>query len=78
SSGNCFDLVLFLNGIPVATGELKTDFTQTVRDAIDQYRFNRHPRPKGRFQALASHDNASCPQASRRYRLGSLERSPLS
>lgn len=25
---NCIDLVLFLNGIPVATVELKTDFTQ--------------------------------------------------
>lgn len=24
---NCLDLVLFLNGIPVATAELKTDFT---------------------------------------------------
>ncbi len=44
---NCLDLVLFLNGIPVATAELKTDFTQTVDDAIDQYRFDRNPRPKG-------------------------------
>ena len=44
---NCIDLVLFLNGIPVATAELKTDFTQRVEDAIDQYRFDRHPRPKG-------------------------------
>jgi type I restriction enzyme, R subunit len=43
---NCIDLVLFLNGIPVATTELKTDFTQSVADAIDQYRFNRNPRPK--------------------------------
>jgi type I restriction enzyme R subunit len=44
---NCIDLVLFLNGVPVATAELKTDFTQSVEDAIDQYRFDRHPRPKG-------------------------------
>ena len=44
---NCIDLVLFLNGLPVATVELKTDFTQSVEDAIDQYRFDRHPRPKG-------------------------------
>jgi type I restriction enzyme R subunit len=44
---NCFDLVLFLNGLPVATVELKTDFTQNIGDAIDQYRFDRHPRPKG-------------------------------
>ena len=44
---NSLDLVLFLNGIPVATVELKTDFTQSVGDAIDQYRFDRHPKPKG-------------------------------
>jgi type I restriction enzyme R subunit len=42
------DIVLFLNGIPVATAELKTDFTQNVRDAIDQYRLDRDPRPNGR------------------------------
>lgn len=46
---NCLDLVLFLNGIPVATAELKTDFTQSVQDAIDQYRFDRLPRPKGQI-----------------------------
>ncbi|TAZ51027.1 type I restriction endonuclease subunit R [Rhizobium ruizarguesonis] len=44
---NCIDLVLFLNGIPVATAELKTVFTQGVTDAIDQYRFDRDPTPKG-------------------------------
>ena len=44
---NCLDLGLFLNGIPVATVELKTDFTQSITDAIDQYRFDRLPRPKG-------------------------------
>lgn len=44
---NAIDLVLFLNGIPVATVELKTDFTQSIDDAIDQYRFDRHPSPKG-------------------------------
>lgn len=41
------DLVLFLNGIPVATAELKTDFTQSIDDAVDQYRFDRIPNPKG-------------------------------
>ncbi|EPY02317.1 type I restriction endonuclease subunit R [Magnetospirillum fulvum] len=46
-SENCLDLVLFLNGVPVATAELKTDFTQRVEDAVDQYRFDRDPRPKG-------------------------------
>ena len=41
------DLVLFVNGIAVATAELKSDFTQSVGDAVDQYRFDRHPQPKG-------------------------------
>ena len=44
---NSIDLVLFLNGIPVATVELKTDFTQSIDDAVDQYRFDRDPSPKG-------------------------------
>lgn len=44
---NSIDLVLFLNGLPVATSELKTDFTQSLGDAVDQYRFDRQPRPKG-------------------------------
>jgi type I restriction enzyme R subunit len=43
---NNIDLVLFLNGLPVATAELKTDFTQGIQDAVDQYRFDRHPIPK--------------------------------
>ncbi|WP_395245531.1 type I restriction endonuclease subunit R [Agromyces sp. MMS24-K17] len=37
------DLVLFVNGIPVATVELKTDFTQPIGNAVDQYRFDRDP-----------------------------------
>ncbi len=41
---NSIDLVLFLNGLPVATVELKTDFTQSIGDAIDQYRLDRHPK----------------------------------
>lgn len=41
------DLVLFLNGVAVATVELKSNFTQSVQDAVDQYRFDRHPQPKG-------------------------------
>ena len=44
---DALDVVLFLNGIPVATAELKSDFTQSVGDAVDQYRFDRHPQPKG-------------------------------
>lgn len=35
------DLVLFVNGIPVATIELKTDFTQSLTNAENQYRFDR-------------------------------------
>ena len=41
------DLVLFLNGVAVATAELKSNFTQSVHDAVDQYREDRHPQPKG-------------------------------
>ncbi len=48
---NSIDLVLLLNGIPVATVELKSDYTQSVEDAVDQYRFDRHPRPKGQSAA---------------------------
>lgn len=44
---NSIDLGLFLNGIPIATAEIKTDFTQSVDDAVDQYRFDRDPKPKG-------------------------------
>lgn len=48
---NALDLGLFINGIPVATAELKTDFTQSVDDAVDQYRCDRDPRPKGQGSA---------------------------
>ena len=43
---DALDLVLFVNGIAVATAELKSDFTQSVGDAVDQYRFDRDPQPK--------------------------------
>lgn len=48
------DLVLFVNGLPVATVELKTDFTQTVSDAITQYRTSRLPKDSatGKAQPL--------------------------
>ncbi len=45
---NALDLVLFLNGVPVATVELKSDYTQRVEDAVDQYRFDRDPAPRGK------------------------------
>ncbi|MCX6238192.1 MAG: type I restriction endonuclease [Bacteroidia bacterium] len=39
------DLVLFLNGLPVATIELKNHFTgQAVREAMEQYKTNRDPK----------------------------------
>ncbi|MFJ2906291.1 type I restriction endonuclease subunit R [Streptomyces sp. NPDC087212] len=41
------DLVFFINGLPVATAELKTDFTQTVEDAKQQYKTSRHPKDPG-------------------------------
>ena len=41
---NSIDLVLFVNGIPVATTELKTDLTQNIEDAIVQYKKDRQPR----------------------------------
>lgn len=37
------DLVLFLNGLPLATVEVKTDFTQSVEHAKNQYRNDRLP-----------------------------------
>ncbi|MBC8288997.1 MAG: type I restriction endonuclease subunit R, partial [Planctomycetes bacterium] len=42
------DVVLFLNGIPVATVELKTDNTQSIDDAVYQYKKDRVPNPKGK------------------------------
>jgi type I restriction enzyme R subunit len=38
---NSIDLVLFVNGLPVATAELKTDLTQNIKDAIQQYKKDR-------------------------------------
>ncbi|WP_020171105.1 type I restriction endonuclease subunit R [Gordonia polyisoprenivorans] len=38
------DLVFFVNGLPVATAELKTDFTQSVQHAIEQYKKDRPPK----------------------------------
>ena len=39
------DLCLFINGLPVATMELKNRFTgQTVADAVTQYQLDRNPR----------------------------------
>jgi type I restriction enzyme R subunit len=48
------DMVFFINGLPVATVELKTDFTQSLDEAINQYRKNRHPLTNGRPEPLLS------------------------
>ena len=38
------DLVLFVNGLPVATLELKSEFKQAVQNAITQYKKTRLPK----------------------------------
>jgi type I restriction enzyme R subunit len=44
-SNKTLDLCLFLNGIPVATAELKNHLTgQTIEHAVEQYRTDRDPR----------------------------------
>ncbi|MCX6546398.1 MAG: type I restriction endonuclease subunit R [Acidobacteria bacterium] len=41
------DLCVFINGLPIATFELKNSLTkQTVEDAVEQYRRDRDPREK--------------------------------
>ena len=41
------DLGLFINGLPIATFELKNSLTkQTVEDAIEQYKRDRDPRER--------------------------------
>jgi type I restriction enzyme R subunit len=44
---NSIDLVLFVNGIPVATIELKTETTQSIEEAVKQYRHARPPVDSG-------------------------------
>ncbi len=45
TSGQSLDLVLFLNGIPIFTSELKNPLTgQNVEDAVRQYQNDRDPR----------------------------------
>lgn len=41
---NSIDLVMFLNGIPVATLELKTEFKQSIEHAKKQYKTDRLPK----------------------------------
>ncbi|MBG0816069.1 type I restriction endonuclease [Planomonospora sp. ID82291] len=45
ASADALDLALFVNGVPVATAELKNTLTgQTVEDAKEQYRKSRDPK----------------------------------
>ncbi|MCX5155576.1 DEAD/DEAH box helicase family protein [Streptomyces sp. NBC_00291] len=48
------DLVFFVNGLPVATVELKTDFTQSLDEAVNQYKLDRNPLTNGRPEPLLS------------------------
>jgi type I restriction enzyme R subunit len=54
---NSLDLVLFLNGLPIITAELKNPLTgQTVQDAVKQYRTTRDPRePLFAFGRVLAH-----------------------
>ena len=48
TAGNkSLDLVFFINGIPIATAEVKTELTQTVQDAIEEYQTQRKPVEPG-------------------------------
>ena len=42
--GNRLDLVIFINGIPISTIELKDTFSQGVENAIKQYKNDRDPK----------------------------------
>ena len=55
---NSIDIVIFLNGIPILTIELKNQLTgQTVLNSDDQYRFDRDPKgePFLQFQRCICH-----------------------
>lgn len=54
---NSLDMVLFLNGLPIFTAELKNPFKgQTVQDAIHQYKATRDPKePLFAFGRILSH-----------------------
>ena len=53
ASGRSLDLALFVNGIPVATAELKNPLTgQGVDQAVSQYRRDRDPRNRTLARAV--------------------------
>ena len=45
-NGNRIDLVIFINGLPILTVELKDTFSQGVENAMKQFRKDRDPREK--------------------------------
>lgn len=46
-TAHSLDLALFINGLPIATFDLKNSLTkQTVEDAVEQYKRDRDPREK--------------------------------
>jgi type I restriction enzyme R subunit len=62
-TAHALDLALFINGLPIATFELKNSLTkQTVGDAVEQYKRDRDPREKlfefGRCMAHFAVDDA--------------------
>ncbi|WP_421910451.1 type I restriction endonuclease subunit R [Marinobacter sp.] len=49
---NRIDLALFVNGLPVATLELKSCFKQSLENAKKQYRYDRKPKTNGKDEPL--------------------------
>ena len=58
---NSIDLVLFVNGIPVATAELKSHYTQGVQDAVYHYKTDRQPvfKPRNMAEPLLAFPGAA-------------------
>ena len=57
-NNNSIDIVIFINGIPILTLELKNQLTgQTVKNSDHQYRFDRNPKgePLLKFQKCICH-----------------------
>ena len=54
---NSLDVVLFLNGLPIMTGEVKNPLKgQTVQEAVAQYRYDRDPKePLLAFRRCIAH-----------------------
>lgn len=58
NNNNSIDVVIFINGIPILTIELKNQLTgQTIKDSDHQYRFDRNPKgePLLRFRRCICH-----------------------